>query len=102
MSAKNPFRYTPFALELLFKERKRQYAKWGEQDQDLATWITILTEELGEAAEAVLDVKFKQSTPLQDRIAHLETELSHVGAVAVSILEYIWRHQEREEDAGQE
>lgn len=40
-----------FLLERIAKERMNQLAKWGDQTHDLPGWITIATEELGEAAK---------------------------------------------------
>ena len=36
-------------------ERKRQEEKWGSQTHDPSWWLTILAEEFGEAARAVLE-----------------------------------------------
>lgn len=36
-------------------ERYRQNIKWGPQHHDIQTWLTILMEEVGEAAQAALD-----------------------------------------------
>ena len=36
-------------------EREAQDAKWGEQHHSDEKWLAILLEELGEAAEAVLE-----------------------------------------------
>ena len=42
-------------LEEIRKERLRQDAKWGPQHYELTMWLTILMEEVGEAAQAYLD-----------------------------------------------
>lgn len=59
-------------------ERDRQDAKWGSQ-RDLPghLWMTILTEEVGEAAKEVLERRHN----------HLRMELTQVAAVAVCWLE---------------
>ena len=41
--------------DLIQMEREDQYEKWGSQDHSDEKWLAILLEELGEAAEAVLD-----------------------------------------------
>lgn len=58
-------------------ERVRQDEKWGEQNHDPALFLTILTEEVGEVARAILD----KDTP------GYREELIQVAAVAVSIVE---------------
>ena len=40
---------------LIQTERNAQDAKWGEQRHSDEKWLTILLEELGETAEAVLE-----------------------------------------------
>lgn len=63
------------------EERERQDAKWGEQNHPLDTWMTVLMEEVGEAAQDVL----KGRTP------ELRKELVQVAAVAVAAIEFIDR-----------
>lgn len=41
--------------DLIQIERNAQDAKWGEQNHSDEKWITILLEEFGEAAKAVLE-----------------------------------------------
>lgn len=62
-------------------ERRRQNAKWGEQNHPLDTWITVLVEEVGEAAQDVL----------KGRIGECRQELVQVAAVAVAAIEFIDR-----------
>lgn len=45
------------AARLIAAERERQDAKWGQQNHDPATWLLILTEELGEVSKARLEHK---------------------------------------------
>ena len=42
-------------LEEVRFERGRQEVKWGPQTHDRSWWLTILAEEFGEAARAVLE-----------------------------------------------
>jgi NTP pyrophosphatase (non-canonical NTP hydrolase) len=67
----------------IINERKRQDAKWGIQNHDPFKWLTILTEEVGEAAKAILE---------GDLIDYLG-EMKQVAAVAVAALECIGRNQ---------
>lgn len=39
----------------IMEERKRQESKWGEQTHNSERWHTILSEEVGEVARAILD-----------------------------------------------
>ena len=70
--------------EMVQQERARQDEKWGLQgDRDLDPWCTILTEELGEFAKEVNEIRNGQEPDLTKAIV----ELLHVGAVAQSIYE---------------
>lgn len=42
-------------FELVLAERRRQDERWGKQSHDPDRWHTILSEEVGEAAKAVLE-----------------------------------------------
>jgi NTP pyrophosphatase (non-canonical NTP hydrolase) len=75
-------------------ERMRQDAKWGEQNHSNELWMAILTEEVGEAAQALLDSRYKVVNPARytpDVDAHLREELVQVAAVAVAWIEAIDR-----------
>ena len=63
-------------IQLIQAERKRQDEKWGMHHHDSFVWVTIITEELGEVAQAV----FKQ-----DKEA-VKAELVQVAAVVVAWL----------------
>ena len=64
-------------MRQLIRERRRQDAKWGEQNHDDKTWLAIATEELGEVANAILE----------DEVASIEFELKQLTAVCVAWLE---------------
>jgi hypothetical protein len=67
-------------IELILNECARQGAKWGDdRKQGDMVWLTILMEEVGESAEAIL-----KGLPVQTEI-----EVIHVAAVAVSWLKCI-------------
>lgn len=63
------------------KERWVQDKKWGVQNHIPAVWITILTEELGEASKAALE----------GRPDDYIEELTQVAAVAVAAIQCIRR-----------
>jgi len=66
-------------------ERWKQVRKWGKQEHDAFTWLAILTEEVGEASQAALHDVFGGS-----HAGTFRTEMIHVTAVAVQILEWLF------------
>jgi NTP pyrophosphatase (non-canonical NTP hydrolase) len=79
-------------------ERERQDAKWGEQNHDLPTYLAILTEEVGEVAEAVLEHRFPGQAEKYSavevetaRLCVVRDELVQVAAVAVAMIERVDR-----------
>lgn len=84
------------------QERKKQNAKWGEQNHKPIEWIAILTEEVGEVAKEALDHHFKnpyinaigEKQELSNdndvvqhlRLQHYRKELIQVAAVAVQMI----------------
>ena len=52
-----PIGRTHLALAEIEKERQRQRTKWGERlDQQHVVWLSILMEEVGEAAKEINDI----------------------------------------------
>ena len=77
------------AIELVLQERKRQDEKWGaDRNLDDSTWLTILSEEVGESAEAIL-----KNLPSKTK------EVVHVAAVALAWLECLLRDAEHRDGA---
>lgn len=74
------------ALASVLDERRKQDAKWGEQNHDPITWSAILTEECGEFAEAAFHDKFGGHAA-----AGLRNEAVQVSAVALQIVECLDR-----------
>jgi NTP pyrophosphatase (non-canonical NTP hydrolase) len=73
-------------------ERIRQNTKWGIQRHDYGTWLQILVEEVGEVAQAMQTAKgWGKETDSDD----LHTELTHVAAVAVAIMEQVMEEREK-------
>lgn len=73
---------------LVYEERRRQTAKWGLQQHSYPEWMSILTEEVGEAATAANKCHWAQKLP--EALRHetqLETELIQCAAVIFQILE---------------
>lgn len=75
------------ALRDVSRERDSQDAKWGEQNHDPFCYLAILGEEVGEANEAALDLRFADGTR-----QHLREELIQVAAVAVAMVECLDRN----------
>ncbi len=61
------------------RERGQQIDKWGEQSHIHFKWMTILSEEVGEAAQEIL----------HGNRARLRQELIQVAAVTVAWLEHL-------------
>jgi NTP pyrophosphatase (non-canonical NTP hydrolase) len=69
-------------------ERDRQDDKWGEQNHDPITWCAILTEEVGELAQAALQTRFGGAHGGLDLV---RKEAVQVAAVAQAIVECLDR-----------
>ena len=68
-------------------ERSKQEKKWGQQLHDPAIWLAILSEEVGEAASAILCMEFTGDMKEKQRKKDYRQELIHVAAVAVAAIE---------------
>lgn len=79
------------AVERIFAERLRQDQKFGRQSHGPYCWLAILTEEVGEAAQAALHDRFGGS-----HAGTLREEVTHVAAVALAWLENMERDDEVE------
>lgn len=75
---------TSLLLDVL-AERRRQHARWGEQNHPPGKWSLILAEELGEAAKAAVEGEW----------GAYRTEMVQAVAVAVQMLESLYRRQQR-------
>lgn len=90
-----------YVLNMVKSERQRQNEKWGIQDHNAVEWISILTEEVGEASKEAVDFHFSNGevnphlkagkTLQRQRIENLRKELIQVAAVAVQAVESIDR-----------
>ncbi len=68
-------------LSEVMLERAAQDAKWGVQDHPDLRWLAILTEEVGELAQALIE----------GRAADARRELTQVTAVGLAWLEAMER-----------
>ena len=80
-------------------ERRRQEALWGRQDHDPFVYVTILTEEVGEVAEAAHDTFFGGKA---GGVEAIRKEAVQVAAVALAMVESLdrglWRWPPRRTD----
>jgi len=74
------------ALSDVMKERNRQLELWGDQTHTNEIWLTVLTEEVGEVARAILEHKYNKAC--KDNI---EKELIQVAAVAIAVIQDLRR-----------
>jgi len=72
------------ALADVLIERDRQDDRWGVQNHSEFEWLAILTEEVGEAAQATLEREFGDS---EQTVDGLRTEIVQVAAVAIAWVE---------------
>jgi NTP pyrophosphatase (non-canonical NTP hydrolase) len=78
-------------LKRILKERKRQDAKWGEQNHDPRDWLPILGEEFGELCKAI-----NETTGCGDKVGtneEIKEEAVHVAAVAIAMIESMERNE---------
>ena len=73
-------------LDEIRLERKKQDEKWGEQNHSPLYWISILVEEVGEAAKEVLENKH----------SNYRQELVQCAAVCVAAIESLDRNDKEE------
>lgn len=89
MTDKKPFNSEQWAdgvdqsLAMAHAERLQQLKKWGPQHYDLPTWITILTEEVGELSAEVLKTRV-DGVVTNDAIV---AEAIQIAAVAMAIVQ---------------
>lgn len=76
------------AFHSVIEERQRQDDKWGEQNHDDTVWLTVLAEEVGEAAQEVLTIRNPKDG---NGHGNLREEAVHVAAVALAWVEAIDR-----------
>ena len=85
-------RYNP--LQLVAMERIKQDAKWGEQNHDDFEWLSILSEEFGEAGRAVCE-QLGSTYSKRALRENLEVELIQTAAVCIAWVECIRRRDAR-------
>jgi NTP pyrophosphatase (non-canonical NTP hydrolase) len=81
---------SPLTMSAVTAEAMAQDAKWGEQNHEPEVWLAILTEEVGELAQAMLADRFDAA----DHDSHhdsMEIEAIQIAAVACQFVEYLAR-----------
>lgn len=83
------------ALESVLTEREAQDAKWGEQNHDPFTYLTILGEEYGEVCKAALEARFAPLASDDEFVAltELRAEAVQTAAVALALVECLDRQK---------
>lgn len=77
-------------LRSVLAERARQDMKWGTQNHHPRDYFLILTEEVGELAQAIAD-GLVFATPTEAAVEHVREEAVQVAAVALAMVEAIDR-----------
>lgn len=82
------------AFTSILSERAAQQAKWGTQRHDFPVWQTVLSEEVGELAEAILRYRQAGFDPslqalLPTLLREMRGEAVQIAAVAVAIVEHL-------------
>ncbi len=96
----NHLKNIPIIYGDILKERKRQFALWGDQEHTSLEWLAILMEEVGESATDVMklpdfgeEVQDLSRYFTKEDTEKLEGELVQVAAVCVAWLEDIRRNR---------
>ncbi|KAA1293832.1 MazG-like family protein [Leptospira interrogans] len=77
-------------IQEIFRERKKQDQKWGEQNHIPIEWCAILGEEVGEVNKAALETHFKYDG--KNDLSDYRKELIQVAAVALAMIECLDRN----------
>lgn len=65
---------------LLVNEDMNQLAKWGFQTHSLSEWVTIIAEEFGELAKAVMEHHYRDGDP-----ANIVKEATQVATLGLKV-----------------
>jgi len=84
-------------LDAIKAEGYSQDRKWGEQNHDPEIWLSVLVEEVGELAQAMLAHRFDTGRDAKMHASHnrgMEIEAIQIAAVAAHFVEYLARRHE--------
>lgn len=81
------------AIRAVIDERRRQDAKWGEQNHEPHYWTGILGEEFGELCEAINETVFDNGAEARAKggYENMRREAVQVAAVAIGFIEALDR-----------
>lgn len=88
----------PVAVQDVLAERGQQDARWGVQNHDPQTWLSILMEEVGEFSQEILRSTFSKTRPVAGTAMatdNLRIEAVQTAAVALAIVECVDRGEWR-------
>ena len=71
-----------FSVASVLGEHRRQMAKWGVQDRTSFEWMTYLTEEVGELAEAISEYEYRGA-----EVVDIWAEAIQVATLALKVAE---------------
>ncbi len=74
-------------LDEIREERRKQDAKWGQQNHEFPVWLAILQEEIGEASHEFLHAHFESTEKANEHAAKLHVELVQSAAVLAALIE---------------
>lgn len=81
-------------LSLITDERRSQESKWGVQNHTPIEWCVILMEEVGEMAKEAHEYHFRgRYYKDTGQLERYRKELIQVAAVAVAMLESLYRNE---------
>lgn len=69
-------------IERVMQENDRQLLKWGVQTRSSFEWMTYITEEVGELAQAVSEFEYREG-----KKEDVRKEAIHVASLALKIAE---------------
>lgn len=84
------------AIEAVVAERRDQDRQWGEQNHNPVEWLSILAEEVGEAAQMANAMHWHPERGYDGNRGAFRDELIQIAAVAVAAVECLDREIERD------
>lgn len=82
-----------FVLNQIVGERRKQDAKWGQQNHAPVWWLSIATEELGEVAQAINKMEWESDAEEKAKWLNcIKDEFVQLAAVCEAAIECLIRH----------
>jgi NTP pyrophosphatase (non-canonical NTP hydrolase) len=84
------------AIADLMSERARQDSLWGQQDHEAIVWLGILTEEVGELAQQIIESTIFNHRQVEEyNFESMREEAVQVAAVALALVECLDRNKDK-------